>query len=334
CSIPEIQANISWFSSIIHFLNFASLLCTLIGANHIKTFGIGLLYLSPVLQGLLGGGSILMASIQAYVSDCTLPEERTTAFGQLTGFLYLGCTIGSSYHEDVKKKPTTLLQRINIFSALSILFRTNVNHASRYSLPILATIITLQSITANPPALLYTMYRFNWTAYEAGLMISFISFFRLTIALAVFPLIKKLFHKRKKEYDNHLFNLWSLRTGSLLESLGMLLSGMATTSLLFTSATTVHSFLIISGPSIRSLIISFVSPFEVGELLGAITILESFAAIVSQLGINSIYTLSVGFMPELVFYVCTGIAISASTLAFFVHIIPPKSDEEQPLLQA
>lgn len=41
-----------------------------------QIFGITLLFMAPILRSLLAGDTILVAAIQAYISDCTSAAER------------------------------------------------------------------------------------------------------------------------------------------------------------------------------------------------------------------------------------------------------------------
>lgn len=41
-----------------------------------QIFGVTLLFIAPILRSLLAGDTILVAAIQAYISDCTSAAER------------------------------------------------------------------------------------------------------------------------------------------------------------------------------------------------------------------------------------------------------------------
>lgn len=41
-----------------------------------QIFGVTLLFIAPILRSLLAGDTVLVAAIQAYISDCTSPAER------------------------------------------------------------------------------------------------------------------------------------------------------------------------------------------------------------------------------------------------------------------
>lgn len=50
--------------------------CNIATAKLQDYVGVFPLFLAPLLRGLLAGDIVLMAAIQAYVSDCTLPRDR------------------------------------------------------------------------------------------------------------------------------------------------------------------------------------------------------------------------------------------------------------------
>lgn len=324
-------------------------------------FGISLLFIAPVVRGLMAGDSIFFASVQAYITDCTTTAERTVTFGRFLGALYLGTTIGPiaasllikqtgsimsifymvlimsvifelyvylilpESHDFEQFKPTvkkqdSLLERVNIFSALRILFRTSSRHANQYALVIIAAISFLLSIIALPPTMLYAMLTFHWTAYEGGLYVSLGSFARLIILTLVLPFISKLFHKSSVSVEDEsdtliqptiianefveqestatttedpersdeeirrtiLFDVWMIRFGLSVETIGLVVLGLVTTSIGFTLTGMSQSLAALALPSLRSLTTTLVSANEIGELLGAMAVLESCASKLSR----------------------------------------------------
>lgn len=378
-------------------------------------FGISLLFVAPVLRGLLAGDSVISAAIQSYISDCTTSAERTVVFGHMVSALYLGAAIGPSAASLIIKQTGTIMsifyvvlfinilfelfvffilpeshdfeqfkqppkeqksffQRINIFSALHILVRTSSKHANQDTLLLVAGVTFLFSMVALPPTLLYAMLKFHWTAYEGGLFISLSSFCKLAMLVVFLPLISKLFHKDRAYVDTikidlqeeeeeastsqvveepsdsdirHaiLFDAWMIRTGLTAETICYIIFGLVTTSRGFTFAAILQSSAALSLPSLRSIMTKLVSSNEIGELMGAMAILEScasklycayekissnnFIVILSQLTINTIYSASVGTMPQLTFFVCAGISFLAVVLAFFVKPSPNRTQDIQ-----
>lgn len=438
CAIPEVQAIVSEAQAIIMLLIYGTTLLVasyygalsdrkgrriimlistlgsliqiamfIITIKYIHIFGISLLFIAPIIKGLLAGDTVIIAAVQAYISDCTTRAERTIAFGNMMATIFLGASIGPSiasfllnetksinsifymvfiihcciglyiwlvmpesndirnYKAPAGQDKQSFLQRINIFSALHILCRASSEHASRYALPLMAAVQFLIYIVVMPPIFLYAMLQFGWTAYEGGLFISLCAFTKVIVMLGVLPILSKLFHKNKatlspssptsaigdtkeptspssssstsidssidkrdtrsKEDIRHaiLFDSWMIRTGLTVETLCFLSFGLVTTSIGFSTTGAVQSFAMLAAPSLRSLLTSLVDPSEIGELLGAMAVLEACGMIISQLTINTIYSASVATMPNLIFFVCAMIAGLAVTFSFFIH--PSKS---------
>lgn len=361
---------ISTLGSLIQIAMF------IITIKYIHIFGISLLFIAPIIKGLLAGDTIIVAAVQAYISDCTTRAERyvylhllfeyvskldcrTIAFGNMMAAIFLGASIGPSiasfllnetksinsifymvfiihfciglyiwlvmpesndinnYKAPAGQDKQSFLQRINIFSALHILYRASSEHASQYALPLMAAVQFLIYIVVMPPSFLYAMLQFGWTAYEGGLFFSLCAFTKVIVMLAVLPILSKLFHKNKatlsptspssaiedtkeptspssssstsidSSIDKHdtrskedirhaiLFDSWMIRIGLTVETLCFLSFGLVTTSIGFSTTGAVQSFAMLAAPSLRSLLTSLVDPSEIGELLGAMAVLEA-----------------------------------------------------------
>lgn len=50
--------------------------CNIATAKLQDYVGVVPIFLAPLLRGLLAGENVLMATLQAYVSDCTSPRDR------------------------------------------------------------------------------------------------------------------------------------------------------------------------------------------------------------------------------------------------------------------
>lgn len=50
--------------------------CDLLTAKYHDTIGITLLFLGPLIRGMMAGESVLMAAVQAYIADCTSADSR------------------------------------------------------------------------------------------------------------------------------------------------------------------------------------------------------------------------------------------------------------------
>ncbi|KAI8971530.1 major facilitator superfamily domain-containing protein [Mycotypha africana] len=492
CAIPEVQAIVSRAQAIIMMITYGSTLLfagyygslsdrkgrklilkistfgnIVLVSSYILTikfpevFGISLLFIAPLLRGLLAGDAVMIAAAQAYISDCTTPGTRTIAFGRLMASVFIGATVGptvasslmkrtnsiasvfylvltlniffelyvmlilpesksaearrksTELAEEKKKKASTydsILQRINIFSALGMLTRAPSSPvASKYThpyiMPIIAVIQFVIYMVALPPSLLYAMLQFGWTAYEGGLYISLAAFMRTLIMMLLLPFLSKLFHRNASssiasgklqgcakgegivgggatttdvippeiplaeeqqqsitcrmeastsqptyattlndDNDSHhkeedkdeddiktdkrseedikrtiLFDAWMIRSGLTAETICYIVFGLVTTSAGFMATGALQSLSLLATPSIRSLTTTLVHPSEVGEMLGAMAVLEACAMMISNMLLNTIYSASVAAMPNLIFFVCAAIAGLGAVFGFFIY---------------
>ncbi|CAO3702380.1 unnamed protein product [Rhizopus stolonifer] len=434
CNIPEVQALVSRAQSIITFLAYGStlllagyygslsdrkgrrfvLVISIFGAilpyaalvltlQYFSLFNIYLLFAFNIFRGFLAGDSVLVATANAYLTDCTTPSSRTLAFSYFGSSIFVGAAIGplvssfiikqtdsifsvfyliiaihivliiytafflpesndiSKYKENTNR---TLLQNINVFSAIGVFFRPPLKHANRWALPLLALVQMLLNVVALPPTLLYAMLKFNWTAYEGGLFISFNSTINVFSFLVILPALTKVLSKIisvsknpkspfkdaessktsrsssstsigieevKSEQDIRnpiLIDVIIVRMGLFFKSVSFVALGLVTSSTGFVLAGALESISVLYNPSIRSLITSLVDPSHIGELWGAMATLEACAMIISQFLINYIYSETVSTMPALVFFCCAGVVGIATILVFFIYPAEKEFDQE------
>ncbi|ORX58222.1 MFS general substrate transporter [Hesseltinella vesiculosa] len=409
CAIPEVQVIVSRVQGIVVFLLSGSslLMAPFYGSLSdrygrrvvFQIFGLGgilqmlcyvgvaklsgdlafiLFILAPLVRGFLVGEMILLAAIQAYVSDCTTHEARTIAMGRMMSAVFLGIALGPMVSSVFVKEygsvtplfyfllvidvlffvyvtfwlPESLDQgkmlqarrnsqqqegkvwhKLNIFSAMSILFTSRPAHMNRWTVPLLALIHFLIAMLGQPPTLLYAMLQFKWTAVEGGLLISVSSFIRLIIMVAVLPsafaYAKRHFGIQENETSPSsariLVDLLFVRFGMAVEAICFVLAAMATTSLGFSAALALQSVGILAQPSLRSLYTSLVPASQIGELLGAQAVLDSIALMISQTGLNFIYSLSVKTFPSLFIYILAMICGLCVVAACFIHPVDPSA---------
>ncbi|KAI7895114.1 uncharacterized protein EV154DRAFT_413690 [Mucor mucedo] len=333
CSIPPIQKTVSKAQALIMFLTYGSsrvlvlkistwgtliyVSCDLLTAKYHETIGISLLFIGPLLRGLMAGEAVLMAAVQAYIADSTDPSSRTVIFARLMSSLFIGAAIGQITTPPPPK--TSLWAKLNIFSALDILLNKKpLPHMKRYTLPFIALSEFLLTLVKRPPLLLYAMLKFNWTAYEGSVFYTYASLMRLFIMIGVLPLLTKVF-VRPRASSALSFDIWMVRGGIGMDAICLALSGLASNVTLFVLAGMLQSVSMLAQPSIRSLLTNLVEPNKVGELLGAMAILDSIAMVIAHLGVNTIYSASVETMPNLTFYLCADIAAASCLAAFFVQ---------------
>jgi MFS-type transporter involved in bile tolerance (Atg22 family) len=228
------------------------------------------------------------------------------------------------------KKRKTIKESLNIFSALHIIVRTRPTHANRYALYQMTAIMFLITIIMMPPTLLYAMLKFGWTAYEGGFYMSMSSFVRLIALMVLLPILTRLFKRPgQNRRSDILFDIWMMRVGYLVDAVGLALLAIVPTGGTFYAAGAIQATSMIAQPSTRSLLTMLVKPTEIGELFGAISVVDAFAGIVSQFCVNALYATTVKTMPGLTFYFCAFIALLTSLTAFLVHPTASSDDEVQ-----
>lgn len=202
-------------------------------------------------------------------------------------------------HQHKSMKSIGWLEKLNIFSALRILFRNRPKHMTRYALLWIALSEFLLTLVKRPPTFLYAMLKFNWTAYEGSIYYSCASMMKLFMMIGMLPLLHKLFNRKKNKKNNMpdddtpgksntipatkaknsiTFDIWMVRIGIGIDAISLALAGLATNVVLFTAAGMVQSVSMLAQPSIRSLVTNLVHPTQVGELLGAVAMLDSIAS--------------------------------------------------------
>ncbi|KAL0135277.1 major facilitator superfamily domain-containing protein [Mucor lusitanicus] len=397
CAIPEVQAIVSEAQAIIIYYGALSdrkgrrlimMISTLgsliqialfiITIKYIHIFGISLLFIAPIIKGLMAGDTVAIAAVQAYISDCTTRAERTIAFGNMMATVFLGTSIGptvasfllnktksinsifymvfiihfviglyfwlvmpesndiSQYNSESKQQgKQSFLQRINIFSALQILHRRSTSeHASQYALPLMAGVQFLLYIVMMPPSLLYAMLQFNGQLTKVVFSLVCVLLLASNKATTTStpsssPPTSPATSAIKVEEEEPASPSSSTSSAIVdtrrltIETVCFVAFGLVTTSVGFSITGATQSFALLAAPSLRSLLTSLVDPTEIGELLGAMAVLEACGMIISQLTINTIYSASVATMPNLIFFVCAIISGLALTFSFFVHPSKP-----------
>ncbi|KAF9923531.1 hypothetical protein FBU30_006431 [Linnemannia zychae] len=103
---------------------FSLLLIIYMNKPH-STLGLWPLYLNAILGGILGGGSLLEPSMNAYLADCTPRDRRSLAIGYIMVTLSIGIIVGPFIgyiiYEQTKDNSTVLMASLAA-SACCILY--------------------------------------------------------------------------------------------------------------------------------------------------------------------------------------------------------------------
>jgi MFS transporter, DHA1 family, tetracycline resistance protein len=316
----------------------------------ISNFGLALDYLimavAPSLHWLFLGRTLAgvsassISTASAYISDVTVPEKRSKAFGLLgaafgVGFIVgpaiggwlgmhnprlpfwvagAGSLLNACYGFFVlpeslapeKRQPRFQWKNANPLGALRLL-------RSHSDLLGLAT-VNFFGYVAHEVYLtvwiLYVMYRFNWTQRTVGLGLAAVGVCQIICsALLVGPIVAKLGERR------------ALLTGLSFAALGFAMYGWASSSWMIFVAIAVNSLWSLAGPTSQALMTQHVSSAEQGELQGAIASLRGIAMIIGP----QIFAMTFAFfiapqhlMPSAPWYLASLLVVISLVIAWVV----------------
>ncbi|HWM24944.1 MAG TPA: TCR/Tet family MFS transporter [Chthoniobacterales bacterium] len=252
---------------------------------------LGWLFLGRVISGITAAS---ISTGTAYVSDVTPPEKRAGAFGMIgaafgVGFVLgpaLGGLLGNSdprlpfwvagglslanaiYGYFVlpeslppEKRQAFTLRRANPVGAL-VLLRS---HPELSRLAVIQFIGYLAHEVFNV-WVLYTIFRYAWNEGMNGLSIALVGVCTIVISAGlVRPIVARLGERR------------TLYIGQFFGAVGMIMAGLARTSLFFFLSIPVMMLWALSSPAAQGMMTRRVSEKEQGELQGAINSLASLA---------------------------------------------------------
>jgi hypothetical protein len=175
--------------------------------------------------------------------------------------------------EDERENEKTLYEKLNVLNSLKIFKQAQISTLLPYAGVILAVIQLLIQASSLPPSILYGMLRFGWTSYEGGIYLSVTSVAKLMSSSLILPLITKIFNT-----SNVRFDIWMIRIGIISDISRCMFSGLAVNTTQFTIAGSLEAISLFSQPSMRTLLISMVKPSQVGELMGALAIIDGLAS--------------------------------------------------------
>ncbi|KAF9353096.1 hypothetical protein BGX26_009117 [Mortierella sp. AD094] len=124
--------------------------------------------------------------------------------------------------------------------------------------------------------------------------------------------------KEQKLSDLKL-DTWIIRVGYAINSLTYIGYGLSTKDWHFYLWSALHATSIISAPSLKSLLTSFVEPSQFGAALGAIQIIDSIAGVFSPVVISWVFALTVKSRPDFVWYCCAFLTGLCTVLSFMVR---------------
>ncbi len=259
---------------------------------------LGWLFVGRVISGITGAN---IAAANAYVADVSPPEDRARNFGMIgacfgVGFIIgpalggllggfglrvpfiaaailtlcnwlYGCFVLPESHAKERRRPFDW-SRANPLSSLGAL--------GRYPIVLgLAAVITLERLAhdALPSTwVLYTTYRFNWTELDNGLSLALVGVMYAVVSGGLTGVIVKKLGERR-----------SLITGLMIGSTTFLMYGLASRGWMLYLIIVIGSAGGIAVPALQSLISKATPATEQGAVQGALSSIQSMAAIIGPL---------------------------------------------------
>jgi DHA1 family tetracycline resistance protein-like MFS transporter len=292
----------------------------------LSNFGLGLDYilmaLAPTLNWLFVGrviSGITAASVpaaNAYIADVTPDEKRAKAFGMLGAAFGLGFIVGpavggllgnisprlpfwvaaalslanatygffilpESLSRD-KRAPFSW-KRANPFGSLKLLR----SHHELFGLAGITILCTLAHDSLPSTFVLYADYRYGWTPLTIGFVLATVGICFGFVQGALVGRIVGSFGER-----------FSLIVGLLFGTLGFAIYGLATYGWIFWLGIPVMSLWGLSGPAAQGMMCRRVSPFEQGQLQGAIGSIRGISGMVGPLLFTWIFAKFIGSLRD------------------------------------
>jgi DHA1 family tetracycline resistance protein-like MFS transporter len=252
---------------------------------------LGWLFLGRVISGITAAS---ITTGTAYVADVVAPEKRASAFGMIgaafgVGFVLgpaLGGLLGNSDPRlpfwfagglslanalygffvlpeslPLEKRQAFTLRRANPVGSLTLLR----SHPELFQLATIQFVGYLAHEVFNV-WVLYTIFRYGWKEGTVGLSLALVGICSVVISAGMVPGIVARLGERRTLYLGQFFG-----------AIGMVLAGLARTSLFFFVSIPVMMLWTISSPAAQGMMTRRVSESEQGELQGAISSLASLA---------------------------------------------------------
>ena len=181
--------------------------------------------------------------------------------------------------------------------------------------------------------ILYSEYTFGWGTVESSRFVSLISSIRFLALMAIFPIINYFLRARPAARRRRLsptpivekntgadnLDVWVLRLGLLSDILGVCGYIFVRTEALFVLCGAVTAFGGLGSATIQASISKHVPSERVGELLGAIGMLQAVSRVVSPIVLNSVYAATVNTFPQAGFVVLTSLFGLTFVVSFLIR---------------
>ncbi|KAJ6784008.1 hypothetical protein PWT90_07785 [Aphanocladium album] len=236
----------------------------------------------------------------------------------------------------------TTLRNSHPFEPLAILWPTGAGTSTRLRINLVALAITDavimgSMISIGSVLILYTKYMFHWDTFEISIFVSSLSSIRVLVLLGIFPFVNYWFRvrpRRRLERETGLayvektsgadkVDIWTLRAALISDTVGALIYSLARHPPFFVLGGMITAVGGLGSATIQSAITKHIPPSKVGQVLGAVGMLNALARVVAPVLFNGLYAMTVESFPQAVFVMllslfCIGLL---ATVAVRPHVV-------------
>ncbi|ANB14245.1 hypothetical protein AWJ20_5206 [Sugiyamaella lignohabitans] len=227
------------------------------------------------------------------------------------------------------------LHKVNFLKPLALLkFDHLSDRASRRNARMLVIMASLGmefAIAISPIIMMIAELKFKWTGVEVGYLISVFGMSRVFVLAIIFPLALRFLRSKFRVVGNGLdkVDLTMIRIGQLISIFGYSALGNAPNPKVFAIVLIIDSLAGVQIPSMKNAIIKHAPQDRIGELLGALSLVNNFSMVVGPLVFFRIFNLTVATRPQTVFEIVSlGFFCLLITSFFLSKPSPPPSPDE------
>ncbi|KAG9295057.1 hypothetical protein G9A89_017851 [Geosiphon pyriformis] len=213
--------------------------------------------------------------------------------------------------------------------------------------------------------ILYTTLKFNWDALEQGYFLFLMFGSRVLMLIFVLPLLSKIFKKsdmkgKRNQLPNPMaivtpdgdsispvpvqviedfddshkrralkFDIWIIRISLISETFQLIGYGMVQTGIGFTCLSGIGAFSAVLSPTLKSLMTKLVPASQIGQLLGALAVVESSMRFLSPLIMNGLYSIMVTSNPSTIWYFIGFLVSIGCVLSFGIGSQENRKDQDK-----
>ncbi|KND93116.1 Nitrilase and fragile histidine triad fusion protein NitFhit [Tolypocladium ophioglossoides CBS 100239] len=235
----------------------------------------------------------------------------------------------------------SMVHSSNPFAPLRILWPTGPGTSTRLRMNLVAlavcdAIVFGGSFAAGPVVILYSGYMFDWGNFETSRFVSALSMVRVVVLMGVLPIVNYFGRVRpaarrrelwgvnpedKNSGADHL-DTWILRVALVSDILGCLGYVFARSEALFFGSGMITALGGLGSATTQAAVTKHVPQERVGQILGAIGMLQALARVVGPVIFNGIYAATVETFPQAIFVALGGLFVIAflTSLVIKPHI--------------